>query len=443
MDEILLLNGILINEGKIFESDLLIHGDRIKRIDSNLSHLSAKTVIDLDGKYVLPGLIDDQVHLREPGMTHKGTISSESLAAILGGVTSFLEMPNTSPPTTTLEALAEKKNRANGSSYANYGFYLGATNSNLEQVKKVSPSEACGIKVFMGASTGDMHVDDHDALENIFHHAPLVVATHCEDSPIIWENEKYYKEKYGNNISVALHPKIRSEEACFKSSSLAVGLAKKYNTKLHVLHLSTKKELDLFSKGDLKEKNITAEACVHHLWFDESDYKELGNKIKCNPSIKSAIDRESLVHAVNEGIIDIIATDHAPHTLEEKQQPYFSAPSGLPLVQHSLQMLFQQYEQGLFSLETIVNKACHNPSRLFNIKDRGFLREDFFADVVVVDPRKNYTISQQNLAYKCGWSPLAGVSMSSSIDMTILNGTIAFKDGYLTKTPNGRELEYN
>ncbi len=443
MDEILLLNGVLINEGKIFESDLLIHGDRIKRIDPNLSHLPAKKVIDLDGKYVLPGLIDDQVHLREPGMTHKGNISSESQAAIFGGVTSFLEMPNTSPPTTTLEALAEKKNRANGSSYANYGFYLGATNSNLEQIKKVSSREACGIKVFMGASTGDMHVDDHDALENIFQHAPLVIATHCEDSPIIWENEKYYKEKYGNDISVALHPKIRSEEACFKSSSLAVDLAKRYNTKLHVLHLSTKKELELFSKGDLKEKNITAEACVHHLWFDESDYKELGNKIKCNPSIKSAIDRESLIHAVNDNIIDIIATDHAPHTLEEKQQSYFSAPSGLPLVQHSLQMLFKQYEQGLFSLETIVDKACHNPSRLFNIKDRGFLRENFCADIVIVDPKKAYKISQQNLAYKCGWSPLEGVSMSASINMTILNGKIAFKDGCLVTTPNGRELEFN
>tara|TARA_E500000331_G_scaffold138353_2_gene135267 strand:+ start:202117 stop:203454 length:1338 start_codon:yes stop_codon:yes gene_type:complete len=443
VNEILLLNGILVNEGRVFESDLLIRGDRIERIDPDLSHIPVNKVIDLNGSYVLPGLIDDQVHLREPGMTHKGTILSESQAAICGGVTSFLEMPNTSPPTITLKAIEDKKNRANGNSFANYGFYLGATNDNLEDIKNISKNDACGIKVFMGASTGNMLVDDHEALENIFRYSPLIIATHCEDSPTIWKNEKIFKERYTSNLSIEHHPSIRSEEACFKSSSLAVGLAKKYDSRLHVLHLSTKKELGLFSKGDLIDKKITAEACVHHLWFDESDYASLGNKIKCNPSIKSIIDKKALINAVNEDIIDIIATDHAPHTLEEKKQPYLLAPSGLPLVQHSLLMLLQYYHQGLFSLEKIVSKACHNPARLFSIKERGFLREGFYADIVVADLSKKHDISKENLRYKCGWSPLEGLSMSSSVIMTVLNGKIVSQNGKILGTAEGRELEFN
>ncbi len=438
----LLVNGTIVNEGRISAADILIEGDRIAKIDSGLPASSADIVIDVSGCHVLPGLIDDQVHFREPGLTHKATIASESLAAVCGGVTSYMEMPNTSPPTTTVESLAEKRARAQGRSHANFAFYLGATNDNLEEIKRVSLDDACGIKVFMGASTGNMLVDDVAALEGIFAEATLPVATHCEDSPTIWENEAKFRERYGDDVPMKCHPLIRSAEACYKSSSLAVGLAKRFGTRLHVLHLTTERELDLFEVGPIEDKHITAEVCVHHLWFDESSYDALGARIKCNPAIKRREDREALLAAVRDDRLDVIATDHAPHTLEEKQQSYFSAPAGLPLVQHSLQMLLEHYRCGRLTLEQIVRKAAHNPARLFGVRDRGFLREGYYADIAVVDLERPETVTSQNVRYKCGWSPLEGVELGASVVMTLVNGTVVVRDGEILAEPGGRRLEF-
>lgn len=442
MSKILLVNATLVNEGRIFESDILLDGDRIASIDTGLSAGSADEVIDVQGCHVLPGLIDDQVHLREPGLTHKATIASESRAAICGGVTSFMEMPNTSPPTTDRAALVDKYARAAGRSFANFAFYLGATNDNLEELQRVTSADACGIKIFMGASTGNMLVDDHDVLEKIFANAALLVATHCEDSPTIRANEERFRQRFGEDVPISAHPEIRSAEACYKSSSFAVELAKRHATRLHVLHLTTARELELFDPGPVETKHITAEVCVHHLWFDESRYADQGARIKCNPAIKTAEDRDGLIRGVQQDLIDVIATDHAPHTRQEKEQTYFKAPAGLPLIQHSLQMLLQQYHGGVFTLEEIVTKVAHNPARLFRVVDRGFLREGYYADLVVVDLSRPYDVTPETLQYKCGWSPLEGVTFSSSIVATVVNGAVVFKDGVILDEPRGRALEF-
>jgi len=442
MTKRLLTNGRLVNEGKIFDADVLVEDDRITRIESVLSGSVADEIIDLKGKYLLPGLIDDQVHLREPGLTHKASIASESKAAALGGVTSFMDMPNTSPPTTTRAALAEKKLLAAGNSFANYAFYMGATNDNIEEIKQLVPGEACGVKVFMGSSTGKMLVDDPRALEQIFGQARCLVATHCEDTPIIKEAEDRYRRRYGENVPMSAHPQIRSEEACYKSSSLAVDLAKQHQTQLHVLHLSTARELELFPAGPLEGKSITAEACVHHLWFDESHYADLGTRIKCNPAIKRPEDRLGLINGVKSDRIDIIATDHAPHTLAEKSLPYFEAPAGLPLVQHSLLMLLEQHRSGHFSLELIVEKAAHNPALRYRVQDRGFLREGYFADMVVVDFEGETSVTGDQLLYMCGWSPLEGTRFGSRVTLTFVNGSVVSRDGQIEGAPNGKALTF-
>jgi dihydroorotase len=428
MSALHLVNGLIVNEGRIVAADLLVRGERIERIGAGAVPADAET-IDLAGRYVLPGVIDDQVHCREPGLTHKATLGSESLAAICGGVTSFLDMPNTKPATVDRAALAEKRAIAAATCHVNYGFYLGATNDNLEEIKRVGPEDACAIKVFMGASTGNMLVDDQRTLEGIFAEARLPIATHCEDSPMIWAAEQEARARYGEDVPIELHPQIRSAEACYRSSSLAVGLAKRHGTRLHVLHLTTAKELELFESGPIESKRITAEVCVHHLWFEQSRYKDLGTLIKCNPAIKSEADRDGLRAGVNRDVIDVIATDHAPHTLEEKRSSYFEAPSGLPLVQHSLLMLLDQYHEGIFSLETIVQKAAHNPATLFGIAERGFIREGYFADLAIVDPNGTTHVRKDQLRYKCGWSPFEGETFKARIDMTVLNGTVVFRDG--------------
>jgi dihydroorotase len=441
MSMLAIVNAKLVNEGRTVATDVLVRGDRIERIGVGAVPHGAQ-VVDLAGKHLLPGLIDDQVHCREPGLTHKATIASESLAAVCGGVTSFLEMPNTTPPTTDRAALAAKKEIAAATCHTNYGFYLGATNTNLEEIRRVGPADACGIKVFMGASTGNMLVDDPATLEAIFREARLPVATHCEDTPMIREAERRAREKYGDAVPMSEHPKIRSAEACYKSSSLAVGLARRHGTRLHVLHLTTARELSLFDAGPIAGKRITAEVCVHHLWYDESSYAELGAKIKCNPAIKTAADREALRRAVAADVIDVIATDHAPHTLEEKVRGYFEAPSGLPLVQHSLLMLLEQHGEGLYSLEKIVEKAAHNPALLFGIEQRGFLREGYFADLVAVDLDGSTLVDADEIRYKCGWSPLEGTRFHSRVLMTVVNGIPVYRAGAPTGARAARALEF-
>jgi dihydroorotase len=428
MSDLHLVNAQLVNEGRTFAADVLIRGDRIARIGAGAVPPGA-TVIDLEGRHLLPGLIDDQVHCREPGLTHKATLATESLAALCGGVTSFLDMPNTQPPTVDRAALAAKRRIAADTCHVNYGFYLGATNSNLEEIKRVGPEEACGIKVFMGASTGDMLVDDPAALEGVFAEARLPVATHCEYSPLIRENEQRYRERYGEAVPIAAHPEIRSTEACYRSSSLAVSLAKRHGTRLHVLHLTTARELDLFEPGPIERKRITAEVCAHHLWFDDSSYATLGAKIKCNPAIKTAADRAALRAAVVDDRIDVIATDHAPHTLEEKARGYFEAPSGLPLVQHCLPLLLEQHAQGLYGLAKIVEKAAHNPALLFGIVDRGFIREGYFADLVAVDLGGATRVDATQVRYKCRWSPFEGLSFRGAVALTVLNGVPVYRAG--------------
>jgi dihydroorotase len=428
MSSLLLVNAQVVNEGQVVATDVLIRGDRIERIGSGATP-AGTTTIDLRGKHLLPGLIDDQVHCREPGLTHKATLATESLAALCGGVTSFLDMPNTQPPTTDRAALAAKRGIAAATCHVNYGFYLGATNTNLEEIERAGPADACGIKVFMGASTGNMLVDDPHTLEGIFASAGLPIAAHCEYSPLIWENEKRAREQYGEAVPIELHPQIRSEEACYRSSSMAVGLAKKHGARLHVLHLTTARELELFEPGPIAAKRITAEVCAHHLWFDESSYATLGTKIKCNPAIKTTADRAALRAAVVGDRIDVIATDHAPHTLEEKARGYFEAPSGLPLVQHSLLMLLDQHAEGLFSLPKIVEKTAHNPAVLFGIVERGFIREGYYADLVAVDLQTVTRVDAAQIRYKCGWSPLEGSELRGAVALTVLNGVPVCRDG--------------
>ena len=440
--KILLVNARLVSEGDVADVDVLVDGDRIGSVQSQIRADATHEVIDLDGRYLFPGLIDDQVHFREPGLTHKGSLATESRAAIRGGVTSVMEMPNTAPPTTDRRALEDKLRRAKNRCFSNYAFYLGATNDNLKEIRRITRAQACGIKVFMGASTGNMLVDDPAALESIFAHAPLPVATHCEDTPTILANEVRFRARYGEDVPMGAHPLIRSAEACYKSSSMAVDLARRHGTRLHVLHLSTARELELFRPGPPAGKRITAEACVHHLWFEESRYADLGSRIKCNPAIKSHDDREGLLEGVRDGRIDVIATDHAPHTLEEKSRPYFEAPAGLPLVQHSLQMLMDCHMAGKISLTGIPEKTAHNPAILFGVVDRGFVREGYFADLVAVDVNEGEAVTPESLEYKCGWSPLEGKRFGSSIYMTMLNGEVVFRDGRLADQPLGRQLEF-
>jgi dihydroorotase len=442
MNTLLLRNARLVNEGQVREVDLLVEGERIARIDTDIRAPGGASVIDVDGKYLLPGMIDDQVHFREPGLTHKGDLATESAAAAAGGITSFMDMPNVNPLTTTRAALADKYALAAGRCRSNYGFYLGATNTNIDEIRALQVGEACGIKAFMGASTGDMLVDDPETLDRMFEHAPVIVVTHCEDSPTIWANEAAAREQYGDDVPLTEHPKIRSAEACYASSTLAIELAGKHDALLHVLHLTTEKEMALFSNAHRSEKRITAEVCVHHLWFDESRYEELGARIKCNPAIKRAEDRRALLAALNDGRIDIIATDHAPHTAEEKRSTYFKAPAGLPLVQHALQTLFDLVANGQISIELLVDRACHASADIFGVTERGYVREGWFADLVIVDPSKPYRVSPENVLYKCGWSPFEGHEFSATVDTTIVNGQVVWRDGELTGAIPGQRLEF-
>ncbi len=441
--KILLKGGLIINEGKQIQQDILVENERISKIAASIQDASA-TEINVEGKFILPGAIDDQVHFREPGLTHKATIYTESRAAVAGGITSFMEMPNTVPNTLTQELLDDKYAIAAQKSAANYSFFMGASNDNLDEVLKTNPKDVCGVKVFMGSSTGNMLVDAPQTLNNIFSQVPMLIATHCEDEATIQRNTKLAKEKYGENVPIELHPEIRSEEACYLSSSMAVDLAKKYNTRLHILHISTAKELTLFRNDiPLEEKRITAEACVHHLWFSKEDYAKKGTFIKWNPAVKQASDRDAIWKAVLDNRIDVIATDHAPHTIEEKQNTYFNAPSGGPLVQHALLALLEKSKEGIISIERVVEKTAHAPAILFEIKERGFIREGYFADLVVVNPNKAEEVTKSNIMYKCGWSPFEGTTFSHSIEKTFVNGNIVFEDGKIVSDKTGKRLLFN
>ncbi len=446
MSNTLIKNATIINEGRSFRNDLLIKDELISSIGSadEFTIPSRTTIIDATGLLLIPGIIDDQVHFREPGLTHKGDIYSESRAAVAGGVTSFMDMPNTNPQTVTIDILNEKYRIGSENSLTNYSFYLGATNTNLDEVLKVDKSSVCGIKLFMGSSTGNMLVDNENALRELFAKATLPVTAHCEDEPMIRKNCEIYMEKYGEDVPVKMHPLIRSREACFRSSSHAVNLAKEYNTRLHILHLSTADELKLFSNAlPLDQKKITGEVCIHHLWFDESSYEKLGNLIKWNPAIKTRFDRDALINGVNNDIIDIIATDHAPHTLTEKGNSYFKAPSGGPLIQHSLVVMLELWHRKIFSLEKIVEKMCHNPAILFNIRNRGFIREGYQADLCLVDPASPWSVSKDNILYKCGWSPFEGVTFQSKVVKTIVNGTIVYDNGVINEEYRGQRLMFD
>ena len=441
MDKLLITNARLINEGEIRETDVLVKGERIEKIDSGITADENVCVLDANGKYLIPGMIDEQVHFREPGLTNKGDMATESAAAVAGGITSFMDMPNVNPQTTTREALADKYKLAERRCSANYAFYFGATNKNIDEIRALKVNEACGIKAFMGASTGDMLVDDPEALELLFRDAPLLVVTHCEHSPTIWDNEAHAKAKYGNQVPMSEHPAIRSANACLVSSSFAVDLARRHDARLHVLHLTTAIEMGLFSKAPRSEKRITAEVCVHYLWFDESRYEDLGARIKCNPAIKTAEDRVALVNALNEGRIDIVATDHAPHLAGEKQRSYFKAPAGLPLVQHALLVLFDLAKDKQISLELLVDKTSHAVADIYGVIDRGYVREGYFADLVLVDSKTPYTVDSSNLLAKCHWSPFEGVTFSSTIDTTIVNGHIIYQNGELSGDIVGQRLQ--
>jgi dihydroorotase len=442
LTKLLISNARLINEGEIREVDVLVEGERIEKIDAEISAGDGVDVIDANGCYLMPGMIDDQVHFREPGLTHKADFATESAAAAAGGVTSFMDMPNVDPQTTTRDALAHKYQVAVDRCTANYGFYFGATNRNIDEIRKLEVGEACGIKAFMGASTGDMLVDDPDVLDQIFADAPVMVVTHCEHSPTIWENEAHAREEYGEDVPMSEHPNIRSANACLTSSSFAVELARKHDSLLHVLHLTTAIEMGLFSEAHRSEKRITGEVCVHHLWFDDSSYGDLGARIKCNPAIKTSADREALIEALNDGRLDIIATDHAPHTQSEKENTYFKVPAGLPLVQHAVQMMFDLVKKKEISPELLVDRACHAPADIFGVRERGYVREGWFADLVIVDPKKSYRVDQSNLLYKCQWSPFEGHEFSATIDTTIVNGTVVYRDGKLSGAIAGQRLEF-
>jgi dihydroorotase len=444
MKTILIKNALLVNEGETFHADVFIKGNYIEKIERQGIQMPADRVIDATGKILIPGLIDDQVHFREPGLTHKGDLYTEPKSAVAGGVTSFMEMPNTSPSAVTVELLEQKYQRASEVSLANYSFFMGTTNTNLEELLKIDETKVCGVKIFMGSSTGDMLVDDPMALENIFKEVRTIIATHCEKDPLVKANQAEIIAKYGEHIDASYHPKIRSAEACYLSSSFAVDLAKKHNTRLHILHISTEKELSLFRNDiPLVEKRITAEACTHHLWFSEEDYATKGNFIKWNPAVKTAVDRDAILAAVIDGRIDILATDHAPHTLEEKNQTYLKAPSGGPLVQHTLNALLELHHKGKISLEKIVEKACHNPAILFEIDRRGFIREGFYADMVLVDTKRSYVVEKSNILYKCGWSPFEGERFHSEVTHTFVNGNLVYEHGKFDESVKGMRLNFN
>ncbi|MDD2277836.1 MAG: dihydroorotase [Bacteroidales bacterium] len=446
MSSILITNATIINEGKHSLGNVLVNNGRIEKIEFAPCDgvQTADTIIDASGKFLIPGVIDDQVHFREPGLTHKATIYTESKAAIAGGITSFMEMPNTMPQTTTLEELNKKHQIAAENSLANYSFYFGATNDNIDQITRVNPTLVCGVKVFMGSSTGNMLVDDPASLENIFKASPVLVATHCEDEQTIKNNLKKFKEQFGDDIPFKYHPQIRSTEACYLSSSLAVKMAKKHNTRLHLLHLSTAKEMELLSNdAPLKEKLITAEVCVHHLWFNDKDYEKLGWRIKWNPAVKSETDRLALIDALKNDKLDVIATDHAPHTLAEKKNGYFQCPSGGPLVQHSLAAMLELVSRNILSIEMVVDKMCHAPSELFGIEERGFIREGYFADLVLVDPNLKWKVTPKNILYKCGWSPFEDYTFGAKVTHTIVNGRLVYDNGTFNEEAKGQALTFS
>ena len=444
MASLLILNGTLVNENQIFESDILIKDGLIEKVDKDLSHMNADQTIDAAGKHIIPGLIDDQVHFREPGLTHKAEIYTESRAAVAGGITSFMEMPNTVPNTLTQELLQDKYDIAARNSLANYSFYMGASNDNLDEVLKTDPKNICGVKVFMGSSTGNMLVDNQKTLEGIFANSPTLIATHCESEPVIRANTAKARELFGEDVPMDQHPVIRNEEACYASSSFAVGLAREKGARLHILHISTAKELALFDTGiPLKDKKITAEACVHHLWFSDEDYAEKGSFIKWNPAVKKATDRHQILQAVINDRIDVIATDHAPHTLEEKQNSYFKAPSGGPLVQHCLPALLDMYHQGKISLEKIVEKSSHAVATLFEVDKRGYLREGYHADIAIVDLSSPWEVNRDNVLSKCGWSPFEGHEFKSAVTHTIVSGNLVYEGGKLIEGITGQRLAFD
>ena len=439
----LIKSATIINEGKQFIADVLIKNDRIEKIAPSILAPDDQ-VIDGSGKLLLPGLIDDQVHFREPGVTYKADIATESRAAVAGGITSFMEMPNTKPNTLTQELLEDKYQLAAEKSIANYSFYMGASNDNLAEVLKTNPQNVCGVKVFMGSSTGNMLVDERSTLEGLFSKVNMLIATHCEDEETIRANEARARSEYGENVPIEKHPEIRSAEACYLSSSLAVELAKKHNTRLHILHLSTAREMNLFRNDiPLPEKRITAEACVHHLWFSHEDYADKGTLIKWNPAVKTAKDRDAIMQAVLDDRVDVIATDHAPHTLEEKQNTYFNAPSGGPLVQHCLVAMLELVKQGKISIEKVVEKMCHNPAILFSIKHRGYIREGYYADLVLVDTNSPWTVEKSNVLAKCGWSPFEGQEFSARVTHTLVNGNLVYENGNVIEGSLGSRLVFN
>ena len=443
MDKILLKNGTIVNEGVQTESDVLIEGERIVKIAKDITSENA-IIIDVEGLLILPGIIDDQVHFREPGLTHKGNIFSESRAAIAGGITSFMEQPNTIPQTTTIKKLEEKFAMGKKSAYANYSFLFGGTNDNLEEIKRLDKNACSGVKLFLGSSTGNMLVDNEEVIEKIFRNTSMVISVHCEDENTIRENLEKYKLKYGDEIPIKSHPLIRSEEACYLSSSKAIALAKKTDARLHVFHLSTAKETALFRNDiPLEKKKITAEVCVHHLWFSDDDYESKQTLIKWNPAVKTKADREGLWEALLDNRIDVIATDHAPHTWEEKMNSYIKAPSGGPLVQHALPAILEKYHEGVLELTKVVEKMCHNPAILFQIEKRGFIREGYFADLVVVDMNSSWQVKKDNILYKCGWSPFEGQQFKSQIKHTFINGHLAYDRGVFSEERKAKRLTFN
>lgn len=444
MTSILIKNGLLINENEKFIADIFIEDNFIAEISKNGINRNSDKIIEAEGRWVMPGVIDDQVHFREPGLTHKAEIYTEAKAAVAGGTTSYMEMPNTNPQATSKEELEKKYARANQCSLSNYSFFMGGTNDNLEEVLKTDPKNVCGIKLFMGSSTGNMLVDNEQTLRGIFSKTPMLIATHCEDESTIRRNTSIFKEKYGTKIPFEAHPIIRNHEACYLSSKMATDLAKEYDARLHILHISTEKEIELFTNTiPLQEKKITAEVCVHHLSLNDTYYPKKQSLIKCNPAIKSEKDQAALWHALNNDYFDIIATDHAPHTWDEKMNDYLNAPSGLPLVQHSLQLMIEHVKSGKMTIEKMVQKMCHAPAQLFNINKRGFLREGYFADIVIINPETQEIVTKNNIHYKCGWSPFEGEQFTSSIDHTIVSGHMAFSKGKFDETRLGHRLKFN
>lgn len=446
MSQTIIHNAFVVNEGKKFLGGVVIDGEFISKIfegDLPAELSESAQLIDAEKRYLIPGAIDDQVHFREPGLTAKADIATESKAALAGGVTSYMEMPNTKPQATNQVELEKKYDRAAEVSAVNYSFYMGATNDNLDEVLKTDPTRVCGIKVFMGSSTGNMLVDDNETLAEIFKNAPTLIATHCEDEEIIRRNTEIYRQKYGEIVPISRHPKIRSAEACFKSSSKAVELAAKHGARLHVLHISTADEMQLFQAGPVKDKKITAEVCVHHLWFDDRDYLNYGTRIKWNPAVKSEQDKLGLWEGLLADKIDVIATDHAPHTLDEKSNPYFKAPSGGPLVQHSVTAMFEFVSQGKITAERVVEKMCHAPADLFRVDRRGYIREGYYADLVLINPAKSWTVCRENIIYKCGWSPFEGTTFQNQVTMTFVNGQLAYNRGHIEPDVRGKRLEFN